>query len=245
LRLCAADAAFFYRLDGDAFILDAAAGSADALAPSWLSVGSRLQRDSAGIIRLAFDQHRTFHVSDMASEEARVLVAPGSSPEEWVERYTAGQRSRLAVPVLYDNGAIGVIRVHRTEPGGFTRQQIGLVESFAAQAAIAIRNVRLFTETKEALERQTATSEVLKAISDSAFELQPMFDKMLRTAARICRADYGFLYDIGDARHLSSVRMVASFNVPEEEVRRNREVVESLDDAHRAVNVNRGPLNLE
>jgi signal transduction histidine kinase/putative methionine-R-sulfoxide reductase with GAF domain len=179
---------------------------------------------------------RTVHIAD-------VLADPDY---RWLEgQKLQGFRTLLAVPIRRSTEIVGVIAFSRNAVLPFTEREIALIETFADQAGIAIENVRLFTETKDALERQTATGEVLKAISDSAFDLQPMFDKMLGTAARICGADYGYLYQIWDARDLSSIRMVATFNIPEAEVQRNREVLESAAEAVRAVRLESGPFNVE
>src|SRR5262249_44134673 len=97
-----------------------------------------------------------------------------------------GYRSSLAVPMLRGAEAIGAIRVTRTESGRFPDAEIELLKTFADQAVIAIENVRLFNETKEALDRQTATSEILGVISSSPTDLQPVFDTIVENAARLC-----------------------------------------------------------
>ena len=91
-------------------------------------------------------------------------------------------RAVLAVPMLLDGNPIGAINVARTEPGEFPPQQIELLKTFAIQAVIAIENVRLFNETMEALERQTATAEILKVISESPTNVQPVFDSVVERA---------------------------------------------------------------
>src|SRR5262249_60030852 len=108
-------------------------------------------------------------------------------PEDW--RATArvrGYRSAVVVPLLRQGEAIGAIAVSRREPGGFTGDEIALLQTFASQAVIAIENVRLFNETKEALEQQTATSEILGVISQSPTDLQPVMNTMAENAARLC-----------------------------------------------------------
>jgi len=100
----------------------------------------------------------------------------------------SGLRSLLTVPMLRDGAPVGVIGIGRTEPGLFPHTQIDLLQTFADQAVIAIENVRLFNETKEALEQQIATSEILRVISQSPTEVQPVFDTIVQNAARLCDA---------------------------------------------------------
>ena len=102
-----------------------------------------------------------------------------------------GFRSVLGVPMLRDGAAIGTINVTRAEAAGFDEHTIGLLKTFADQAVIAIENARLFNETREALERQTATSEVLRVISSSPGELEPVFQTMLENAIHVCGAEFG------------------------------------------------------
>jgi two-component system, NtrC family, sensor kinase len=112
-----------------------------------------------------------------------------------------GFRTILGVPMLREGRPIGVLGLSRSEVRPFTDKQIGLVQNFANQAVIAIENARLFNELRhrtddlsEALEQQTATSEVLKIISSSAGELEPIFDAMLGNATRFCEATYGAMW---------------------------------------------------
>ena len=123
---------------------------------------------------------------------------------------TVGWRSMMVVPMLRNGVAIGTIGITRRETGAFDDKTVGLLKTFADQAVIAIENTRLFNETKEALEQQTATSEVLEIISSSPGELDPVFNKMLENATLVCGANFGVMHLIdGD-----SVVVAADYNLP-------------------------------
>jgi two-component system NtrC family sensor kinase len=106
----------------------------------------------------------------------------------------SGYRACLGVPMIREGSVIGAIFVARKQPGHFAEAQVQLLKTFADQAVIAIENVRLFNETNEALEQQTATADVLKIISSSPGHLEPVFNAMLANATRICEATYGNLF---------------------------------------------------
>src|SRR5262249_32699049 len=107
---------------------------------------------------------------------------------------------------------VGAIYVARRQPGLFSDTQVQLLKTFADQAVIALENVRLFRETRTSLEQQTATADVLKVISRSAFDLQAVFDTVAESSVRLCRADRAFILRFDG----ELLRMVVAFNASEE-----------------------------
>src|SRR6202163_2745750 len=106
----------------------------------------------------------------------------------------ASARTFLAVPMLKENEVVGVIAIYRQEVLTFTDKQIAVVVNFANQAVIAIENTRLLNELRESLQQQTATTDVLKVISSSPGDLEPVFNAMLKNAAHICEAQFGIMF---------------------------------------------------
>src|SRR5262249_41376810 len=138
--------------------------------------------DRSTVMGTAILDRKTVHVADMQASGADFPLG-----RDYARRF--GFRTLLAVPLVREHRALGAIQVRRTEMRPFEERYIALLRTFADQAAIAIENVRLFNETKEALERQTATSEVLGVISRSKFEIQPVLDTIVQTAKRLCLAE--------------------------------------------------------
>ena len=145
---------------------------------------------SARTLARMVDTKKVLHIADMAAEY----------PDEVIAKF-GGARTFLIVPMLKKNELFGGIGIYRQEVRRFTDKQVELVKGFAAQAVIAIENTRLLNELRqrtddltESLEQQTATSEVLKAISSSPGELQPVFSAMLENATNICEAKFGILF---------------------------------------------------
>ena len=102
-----------------------------------------------------------------------------------------GWRSVMFTPLMNQDALIGLIACTRSEPGVFADHHVQLLQTFADQAVIAIENARLFNETKEALERQTATADILKVIASSPSDVQPVFDAIAESAKRLARQPYG------------------------------------------------------
>ena len=127
------------------------------------------------------------HVDDLAKEGG--LYSPTVT--------LAGARTYLGVPMLKDEELVGVFAIYRQDVRPFTNEQIALVQNFAAQAVIAIENTRLLNELRqrtddlsEALEQQTATSQVLSVISSSPNALEPVFQTILENATRLLRGEF-------------------------------------------------------
>ena len=154
----------------------------------------------------------------MVSKKAAVQIADVLTDQDYPRDHPLrsaaeqrGVRTLLSVPMIKEGELIGAISIFRPEVRPFTDKQVELVKDFAAQAVIAIENARLLNELREALEQQTAASEVLQVISSSSGDLQPVFDRLLRNATQLCRAKFGTLYLLEEA----GLRLMAAHNMPE------------------------------
>jgi GAF domain-containing protein/anti-sigma regulatory factor (Ser/Thr protein kinase) len=181
-RLCDATDAVIHRIDGDKIRVVANYGPLPGQDRGLLSIN----RDSIPG-RTVIDR-RTLYIDDLAAlpqDELRARFAR-----------TIGTRTVLATPLLREGIPIGTIHIRRMEVRPFTDKQIKLLETFAAQAVIAIENVRLFQELKESLEQQTATSEILGVIASSPTDIQPVLKVVAENAARLCEAHDASIFEI-------------------------------------------------
>ena len=206
-RICEAKFGNLFRFDGTDFQLAAEAGAPPELIEFLTRRGAQLPIPGSLLDRV-MQTKQACHTADIIAD---AIPSPGA-------RF-GGARSAICVPMLKDDVLVGAIFIYRTEVSPFTDKQIELVKNFAAQAVIAIENTRLLSELRESLEQQTATSKVLRVISSSPGELEPVFQAMLENAVHICGANFGNIYRwSGDALHL-----LATHNTPPAfaEARRN------------------------
>src|SRR5215471_19247778 len=175
-RLCDSVDAQIYRVEGDMQRKVASYG----MDSSVLGVGETrpLRRGSAS--GRAILDRQTVHIHDTLAEDQKDYA------DVWSSVQRLGIRTALAVPLMREAVLIGAITIRRKEVRPFTDKQIALLKTFADQAVIAIENVRLFQELTEALERQTATSEILGVIASSPTDVQPVLDIVAQNAARLC-----------------------------------------------------------
>jgi GAF domain-containing protein len=191
VRICDAKFGNLMLRDGDGFLVGATHGARPAYVEYLRS--ERVFPQNTGLNHLV-NKKEHYHLLDLAA-----VRTPGDKLREATINL-AGARTLIGVPMLKDDKVIGAIIIYRQEVRPFTEKQIELVKNFAAQAVIAIENTRLLNELRESLQQQTATADVLKVISSSPGELEPVFNAMLENAVRICSAKFGTLFlSEGDA----------------------------------------------
>ena len=208
-RLCDTDDVYIRRIDADITRIVAHVGKTP-LDPEGMVRPLQLRTIVGTVAR----ECKTIHIADVA--EAHISE---KYPDSLTLAGRWGVRTLLYVPLLREGAAIGVIAMRRREVRPFTDKQIKLLETFADQAVIAIENVRLFNETKEALERQTATAEILKVISNSPTDVQPVFDTIATSALRLCEGSFALVTRLDGA--LIHIAALSNLMPEAEEVIRN------------------------
>ena len=230
-RLCDTYEALIHRVEGDTLPLAASYpppnDGTDMLPPTFRRASVAMAATGSGVpiegsfSGRAVSERRTIHIHDSA------LVSDEEYPVGRAMYLNTGQRTVLATPLLRHGVAIGAILLRRMEVRPFTAQQIALLETFAAQAAIAIDNSQMFRELEqrngdllEALERQTATAEVLRAIASAPADAQRVLDSITESAVRLCSASDGAIWRIEGgglvvvAAHGASVEHTLTWQLP-------------------------------
>jgi GAF domain-containing protein len=219
MHLCGAAFGEFIIAEGDRVRAVAVRGAPTAFA----EIRSRSGRPTPGsIMARVLAGEPVIHTADTKDDD---LYRSGD-PHRRVLVDLAGARTTLAVTLIKDGAVLGAIHIYRQEVRPFADKQISLLQNFAAQAVIAMENARLLTETREALEQQTATAEVLQVINSSPSDLTPVFDAILEKAHTLCGAAHGVLVIRdgeefrpvaihGDPRFVEGWRQVGSMRAPE------------------------------
>jgi len=208
VRLCEAQFGGLFLCEGPVFRLVAV-----QIWPA--TVAQFMQQESAVDLR---QHHPQLALARVARTKQLVHIADLRTDAAYLDRDprmvalvdAGGARTLLVVPILKVSNLAGAIAFYRTEVAQFTGKQIELVKNFAAQAIIAIENTRLLNELRESLQQQTATADVLRTISTSPGELEPVFHAILENATRICEARFGNLA-LFDG---SAMRIVSLHNAP-------------------------------
>jgi len=207
-KLCEAELSFLLLVDEDRTHLNYISSVGKEL--SHLETGTKMSLDDPMGVTTCARNGEAVHCPDLKDDPLYRDGHPTRVQLVDVE----GVRTQLAVPLLQNDQAIGVLALNRREQKPFTPDEIALVESFAAQAVIAIQNVRQFRELNETLEQQTATADVLKTISEDAFDLPTVLQALISTAANLCGATTCILFD----RYDGQLHMGANFGCSDEMV---------------------------
>jgi signal transduction histidine kinase/uncharacterized protein YdeI (YjbR/CyaY-like superfamily) len=188
MQLCEADFGGLWTLEEDRYVAVALRGVPQPYA-AFLAGTTVVPGPGTAPYRFLRGE-RLIHNLDLAAEEPY----RAGDPQRRALVDLGGARTALQVPLSKEDAVLGIITIYRQQVQPFTDKQIALVQNFAAQTVIAIENTRLLNELRQSLEQQTATSEVLRVISSSPGELEPVFDAMLANATQLCDASYGTLW---------------------------------------------------
>jgi GAF domain-containing protein len=253
VRICDAEFGNIYRWESGVLRFVASHNTP----PAFAEVLRREADEKAGptnLIARLMAGKSVIHIADLAADEG---YAKARVPMTVAAVELGGVRTALAVPMLKDGELIGGFTLNRDEVRPFSDKQIALLQNFAAQAVIAIENTRLLSELRQSLEQQTATADVLRVISSSPGELEPVFSAMLANATRICDAKFGILVlSEGDAFRPAALHNASPAfaeymqrgpirpgpNVPISRMARTKQVVHVADITTEQAYIDRDPV---